>query len=248
MDSGASMHISFDVTNFMTLELNPRFALPTVTFGDNNQLTASGIRLVQFQLPGIDGPSTTMILDDVLHIPQAAASLFSVKNLAGHGQAVVFSGDRWYIYKDQVLLFRSQSNSHNNYLSATLVPGPFTTDNIPTCPTSIQYCKDPALVARVFGLRAASPDVWHARLGHLGLSNMDLLISKDMVTGFPITRFQLNQTKDNPDHFCEPCVMANSKRFPSPTSLNPPSKRILELLHTDIDGPLQQILPYRQVV
>jgi hypothetical protein len=64
MDSGASMHISFDVTNFLTLELNPRFALPTVIFGDNNQLTATGIGSVQFQLLGIDGPSTTMILDD----------------------------------------------------------------------------------------------------------------------------------------------------------------------------------------
>jgi hypothetical protein len=58
-----------------------------------------------------------------------------------------------------------------------------------------------------------------------------------MVTGFPITRLQLEPTKDNPDRFCEPCVMANSKRFPSPTSLNPRSKRILELHHTDIAGP-----------
>jgi hypothetical protein len=69
------------------------------------------------------------------------------------------------------------------------------------------------------------------------MSNMDLLIREDMVTGFPITRPQLEQTKDNPNRFCEPCVMANSKRFPSPSSLNPPAKRILELMHTDIAGP-----------
>jgi transposase InsO family protein len=31
--------------------------------------------------------------------------------------------------------------------------------------------------------------------------------------------------------------MANAKRAPSPTSLNPKSTRILELLHTDIAGP-----------
>jgi hypothetical protein len=93
-----------------------------------------------------------MILDDVLYIPQAAANLFSVKKLAGHGQAIVFAGDRWYIYKDQVLLFRSQSNSHTNYLSATLVPGLFTTDDIPSCPTSIQYYKNPALTASLYRL------------------------------------------------------------------------------------------------
>jgi hypothetical protein len=97
---GASMQISFDVTNFLTLELNPRFALPTVTFGNNQNLTTTGIGTVKFHLPGFDGPSTTMILEDVMYIPTAAANLFSVKKLSRYGQAVVFSGDRCYIYKD----------------------------------------------------------------------------------------------------------------------------------------------------
>jgi hypothetical protein len=104
MDSGASMHISIDVTNFLTLELNPRFALPTVTFGNNHNLTATGNGTVKFLLPGVDGPSTTMILEDVLYTPIAAANLFSVKQPSGYGQAVVFSGDRCYIYKDHILL------------------------------------------------------------------------------------------------------------------------------------------------
>jgi hypothetical protein len=70
MDTGASMHISFDVHSFLTLELNPRSTLPTITFGDNNQLKVTGIGSVNFPLPGInDGPSTTMFLDDVLFIP-----------------------------------------------------------------------------------------------------------------------------------------------------------------------------------
>jgi hypothetical protein len=94
MDSGASTHISFDVHNFLNLELNPCSTFPTVTFGDNNELKATGIGSVKFLLRGInDGPSTTMILDDVLFIPEAAANLFSVKKLAWHGQSVVFAGD-----------------------------------------------------------------------------------------------------------------------------------------------------------
>jgi hypothetical protein len=66
---------------------------------------------------------------------------------------------------------------------------------------------------------------------------MELLASKDMVTGYPLTRLQLQLTKDDPNRFCEPCVKANSKRFPSPSSKNAPSSSILELLHTDIAGP-----------
>jgi hypothetical protein len=66
MESGAYMHISFEVSNFLTLELNPSFALPTVTFGNNHNLTATGIGTIRFLLPGVDGPSTTLILEDVL--------------------------------------------------------------------------------------------------------------------------------------------------------------------------------------
>jgi hypothetical protein len=147
MDSGASMHISFDVTNFLTLELNPRFALPTVTFGNNHNLTATGIGTVKFLLPGVDGPSTTMILEDILYIPTAAANLFSVKHLSGYGQAVVFSGDRCYIYKDQILLLRSEKDTHTNYLSAKLVPGPLSRDVIPTYSASVQWSKYPQRIA-----------------------------------------------------------------------------------------------------
>jgi hypothetical protein len=79
------MHISFEVSNFLTLELNPRFTLPTLTFGTNHHLTATGIGTVKFLLPGVHGNSTTMILEDVLYIPTAAANLFSVKQLSGYG-------------------------------------------------------------------------------------------------------------------------------------------------------------------
>jgi hypothetical protein len=138
MESGASMHISFDVTNFLTLELNPRFALPTFTFGNNHNVTATGIGTVKVLRPGVDGPSTTMILEDVLYIPTAAANLFSVKQLSGYGQAVVFFGDRCHIYKDQILLFRSEQDTHTNYLSAKHVPGPLSRDDIPTYSASVQ--------------------------------------------------------------------------------------------------------------
>jgi hypothetical protein len=74
-------------------------------------------------------------------------------------------------------------------------------------------------------------------MGHLGLDNMGLMISKEMVDGFPLTKAELDETRKNPDRFCELCVMANAKRAPSPTSLNPASTRILQLLHTDLARP-----------
>jgi hypothetical protein len=131
----------------------------------------------------------------------------------------------------------SEHNTHTNYLSAKLVPGPLSQVDIPTYSSSVQYWKHPERTASEHGLRVATPETWHARLGHLSLNNMDLLVSKDMVTGYPLTRLQIQLTKDDPNRFYELYVKSNSKRFPSPSSKSAPSSRILELLHTDIAGP-----------
>jgi hypothetical protein len=66
---------------------------------------------------------------------------------------------------------------------------------------------------------------------------MELLASKDMVTRYPLTRLQIQLTKDDTNRFCEPCVKGNSKRFPSPSSKSASSTRVLQLLHMDIPGP-----------
>jgi hypothetical protein len=170
-------------------------------------------------------------------MPQAAANLFSVKQVSGQGEAVIFAEDQCFIYKNQVFLIRSAMNSHTNYINAETAPIPFTLEDVESIPTCVKYAKNPSLTSRVFGLRAVSTEVWHARLGHFGLENMGLLVSKNMVLGFPLTKSQIEDIRKNVDRFCELCVMANAKRAPSPTSLNPPSTRILEPLHTDLAGP-----------
>jgi hypothetical protein len=151
---------------------------------------------------------------------------------------VVFEDDRCCIYKDQVLLFKSLPNSHTNNLDVATVPGTFAPKDVPSLPTSIQYSATPCLTAYVSALRAlATTEVWRARLGHLGLDNMELLIQKQMVLGFPITQSQIQETNKDIDRFCELCVMANAKRTPSPSNRNPPTTRILELLRTDLACP-----------
>ena len=49
-DSGASMHIAYDLKSFTTLRLNHKTPLPTVTFGDCAQKQATGIGTVTFLL------------------------------------------------------------------------------------------------------------------------------------------------------------------------------------------------------
>jgi hypothetical protein len=84
IDSGASMHITYDVRSFQTLDLNQLITLLTVTFGSNHHIQATGIGSVKFVLPiGHGKQSRTIILDNVLYMPQAVCNLFSVKKVAG---------------------------------------------------------------------------------------------------------------------------------------------------------------------
>jgi hypothetical protein len=92
------MHISFDIRSLHTLDLNPYDPLPTVTFGNKHHLQATGIGSVKFLLPSSSHSlPSDMILDNVLYMPQAAANLFSVKQVSGHGEAIIFAEDQCFI-------------------------------------------------------------------------------------------------------------------------------------------------------
>jgi hypothetical protein len=98
IDSGASMHFAHDVSSFQALDLNPSNPLPTITFGNNDHLQATGVASVKFILPSGNGIMTqTRIHDDVLYMPQAASNLFSVKQAAVPGEAV-FSRERSLLF------------------------------------------------------------------------------------------------------------------------------------------------------
>jgi hypothetical protein len=44
--------------------------------------------------------------------------------------------------------------------------------------------------------------------------------------------------QDSIGEFCEECTQANAKTKPSPTSDSPPSTQMLQILHTDLMGPI----------
>lgn len=72
---------------------------------------------------------------------------------------------------------------------------------------------------------------WHRRLGHLNLSSI-----KKMRDG-AVDGISVNDN-DNKIKDCETCCLGKMCRSPFPTSESK-SKRILELIHSDLDGPLE---------
>ena len=74
--------------------------------------------------------------------------------------------------------------------------------------------------------------LWHCRLGHLGTDNGKKLFQKQMVNGME----KLN-TADN-KVICEGCIMGKQHRMPYPRGLPDNASEPMEIIHSDICGPM----------
>ncbi|KRZ60189.1 Retrovirus-related Pol polyprotein from transposon TNT 1-94 [Trichinella nativa] len=74
------------------------------------------------------------------------------------------------------------------------------------------------------------PDLWHRRLGHLSRGSMKLL-QDGQATGIPSDAI----TKTD----CVTCLKGKQCRLPFPKSATKRSEEVLELVHSDICGPMQ---------
>jgi len=76
---------------------------------------------------------------------------------------------------------------------------------------------------------------WHKRLGHLNYKSVIALDEMNLVNGIKITN---KETK-----ICEACIEGKFKRDSFPKMSETMTKRVLELVHTDICGLMQNTTP-----
>ena len=74
---------------------------------------------------------------------------------------------------------------------------------------------------------------WHLRFGHLNFSGLKLLSTAGMVRGLP--------TIDPPSNTCEVCIIGKQTRLPFPNGRSWRAEAPLQLVHTDICGPLDPV-------
>lgn len=72
--------------------------------------------------------------------------------------------------------------------------------------------------------------LWHARLGHVNFQAMMLMYNNRMVRGMP----KVTQPKE----VFRGCLMSKKVRKPFPSKAQYSIKKILELVHGDICGPI----------
>ena len=71
--------------------------------------------------------------------------------------------------------------------------------------------------------------LWHFRYGHLNFGDLKTLQKKNMVTGLP--QIQTPQ-------ICEECVIGKQHRYQFPKGKSWRANKVLELVHSDICGPI----------
>lgn len=149
---------------------------------------------------------------NVLHVPDLAVNLLSVLTLTkDHAYHVHIHGSRMDFSKNKELWF-----------SATV--GSSTTGYV-DCDTLAEET--------VASAHAPTQDLqlWHRRLGHIGVDRLNQLVKSDMVRGLEVKGSNI------PDPFCESCIAGKHHRTIIPKSVSSRRSLPLELVHSDLHGP-----------
>ncbi|KAL0352469.1 UNVERIFIED_CONTAM: Retrovirus-related Pol polyprotein from transposon TNT 1-94 [Sesamum calycinum] len=72
--------------------------------------------------------------------------------------------------------------------------------------------------------------LWHCRYGHLSYKGLKTLQQKKIVNGLPELK--------SPSEFCKDCLVGKQQRTPFPKKTTWRETQILQLIHTDICGPI----------
>lgn len=216
LDSGASRHM----TPHEDILLNKRSLTDNimVTFGNGGKGSPAAVGDVL-----LETSKRTLALQDVLYIPGLTENLFSVRHATKNGADFNFNHKGCQIWMNGELAAEAPCSGSDTvyYLTGNCAQA-----------AAVEDSSDTALLSRT---GKESPELWHQRYAHLGYDNLATLLKKNMVTGIGIAAEEFS-TAGKQD-LCEPCVLGKQQRLPFPASKSVTSKT-LELLHTDVCGPL----------
>ena len=156
--------------------------------------------------------TTPVDIKDVIYVPKLSANLLSVSTLVERGLAVVFTDKGGAIYKKDKLKITGVP-----MLTATQENGMY----------KLHHDDEKAFKV----ITKNEQELWLRRLGHLGLSNMKLL-RDGMVTGI--------KSQEQCILCCESCLMGGQTKQPFNKKGGTRAKEILELVHSDVCGPMSE--------
>ena len=160
----------------------------------------------------IGGKVGICVFHHVLYVPDLTTNLFSVKAVTQKGFKVLFEGEACQI-----------KNNQGDLLGQGSVEGKLFKLNCEPCEIH---------AAAIAENNVSEVDVWHQRLGHVNDHTLKKIVQEELMTGL---KFPKSQTVS----FCEGCVKGEATRLPIKPVGEIRSTKMLELVHSDVCGPLQ---------
>jgi hypothetical protein len=212
-DTGASSHM----TPHRHWLRNFKPCCVQIKLADGSSIYSEGVGSVLFK-PVINGsPAQQVEFTNVLYVPSLRSNLFSVLFLSMHRNFLVnIQKDTLSFRLDGKIMFEAKVNSSTiAYLQGTTIPIPETANlsSATTLPMDLS--------------------LWHQRLCHPSYPVLKKMIKDNLVTGLKIT------SSSKPDPICEPCLAGKMVADPFPSSSSHHSTKLLDLIHSDVHGPIK---------
>ena len=208
-DSGASKHITSCKSFFASLKDAPKGG--HVVCANNASYPIIGVG--EIELSAANGG--VVILKNVLYVPGIKKNLISVPLIAKAGLHVHFVDDKCMVH--------DYSNGDVIVMSGTLCNGLYRLDT---------YKRASLNALAVHTSSMAEMELWHARFGHLNFNSLLHLQKKDMVIGLPTL-------ESIEKHACEGCILGKMHRASFPKDSHTHTTRKLQLVHSDVCGPVK---------
>ena len=152
-------------------------------------------------------------VDKVLYIPRLSSNLLSVKKLTNNGFKVIFEKNVCSIIKEGAL--KVYAKCLNNLYQLPTIDRAYTV-------TGLKHNKD-------------CQHTWHTSFGYRDIEAIKQL-ENGLATGIKIKDCGIRET-------CEICIKGKMSRVPFPKESTTKTEQILDLIHTDVCGPMQTITP-----
>lgn len=210
VDSGATQHLSSRKEWFHQYK---DISPRNIYLANNHVIIAKGMGTVHVNLM-VKGEKRNISFQDVLYVPELHGNLLSVNRIVACGYKVLFDESGCAIQDRNGSIVAAATKERNLYrLSVTP-----------------QEVSDRANFAEA---HKADMALWHQRMGHLGVDSIRKLVTNGMVK-------DLDLHDDNDMELCKGCILGKQNRRPFPTNGTKRAKDILELIHTDVCGPMKQ--------
>ena len=213
LDSACSRHmtgVKSDLVDYREFtEDDPKH---DVVLADKTIVRGAGEGDLRVILTDENGEKVPVLLRNVLFVPQLKKRLMSIGQLTKLGAEVTFS--------DQEVTLRVHGRTF-------VFGGRFGKLYELTCEVLPSSCN--------FGaVDETSLTTWHLRFGHLNKQDVQKLVSKNLVEGMSISDAKSTSLPEN----CDGCILGKQSRSPFPKSSQSKTTSVLELVHSDVCGPM----------